>query len=717
MTAGSDPIFAGEALRVLRAPHDLVELCFDRKGESVNKLDALARAELLEATRILRGGSGVSGVCVTSAKETFIVGADLFEFPPLFAQSAADVAASLAAQSAVLTAFADLPVPTLAAINGLALGGGFEMALACDYRLMADTARVALPEVTLGIMPGYGGAVRLPRLIGAAAALEWISSGRQHSGAEAVAAGAVDALVPLTGLRESAIGRLREAAARNDWQSRRGARRGAAAVAGLAEGLARLKAAPGASRHFPAALAAAEFIEASAPLPCELALKREAEAFSRIAGTPAAQALVQLFINEQIVRKEAKRLARLGSRPRGAVVLGAGIMGGGIAYTSALHGIPVLLQDSSAQALQLGRQEALELLDRQVGSGRLEAGRAAAIGESIRTTCAGNPYDEAEVVIEAIVEDLRVKQSVLGSLEPRVQPGTVIASNTSSLSITELGRVLEKPERFVGMHFFNPVPVMPLVEVIRGERSGEAALATVATYAMAMGKTPVIVKDCPGFLVNRILTAYCVGFLRLIHDGADFEQVDRVMEAFGWPMGPACLQDVIGLDTGRHVFRHIADAYPARMRLDFPDAVSRMAEQGRLGRKNGSGFYRYEAEPKGKPVRRAAPEAHALLAAIQPRGRRSFADEQIVDRLMLPMVIEAAVCLDEGVASSAAAIDLALVLGLGFPRHYGGALKFADITGLGSLLERCARYAALGGGYEPTPRMREMALRAGRFHG
>lgn len=713
-----DRIFEGQSLQVNRLEDGVAELCFDRKNQSVNKLDVVARAELIEATRMLQGESRVTGVCVTSAKETFIAGADLFEFPSLFAKSHEDITVSLASQAAVLTAFANLPFPTLAAINGLALGGGFEMALACDYRVMAEAARVGLPEVTLGILPGYGGTVRLPRLIGAAAALAWISTGGRRTAEAAFAAGAVDAIAPMDSLRERALAKLREAIVARDWQSRRAVCGGAAAISGLTDEVAKVKTASARTRtHFPAAPATADLISATAPLSRDDALRREAETFGIIAKTPAAQALVQSFVNEQTVKKQAKSLARNGTPVHKAGVLGAGIMGVGIAYSSALRGISVLLKDLSVQALELGRQEARKLLDKRIASGRMGAGQACDVLRSITTTNTDTGFGEVDIVIEAIVESPEVKKSVLKTLESHLKPDAVIASNTSSLSITELGQACNRPERFVGMHFFNPVPVMPLVEVVRWRRSSDAALATVVAYAMKMGKTPIIVKDCPGFLVNRVLTAYCVGFLRLIHDGADFEQVDRVMEAFGWPMGPAYLQDVIGMDTGRHVFQLIAAAYPDRMRLDFPDALTLMVENMRLGQKNGRGFYRYEADPKGRPIRQSAPEAHELVASVQPQGRRSFTDEEIIDRLMLPMVIEAAVCREEDVASSVAEIDTALALGLGFPRQYGGALKYADIIGLKTLIESCERHASLGTGYRPTPRMRDMARSGSRFHG
>jgi 3-hydroxyacyl-CoA dehydrogenase / enoyl-CoA hydratase / 3-hydroxybutyryl-CoA epimerase / enoyl-CoA isomerase len=710
-------MFQGRSIHVERLPEGLAELRFDRRDESVNKFDVATVEELQAATAVLRAAEGVNGVLVTSAKSAFIVGADIFEFAALFAQDAAEIAAFNRAQSAVFTAFEDLPMPIVTAINGLALGGGFEMALAADYRVIADGAQVGLPEVSLGLFPGFGGTVRLPRLIGAAAALEWIITGKPQSAAAAAAVGAVDGIAPPALLRDMAMAKLRQSIANDAWKGQRAARNGrvrlfdAEAVAALAAGCGK------SSRHYPAALAAVQLVQSVAALSRDEALLRESEGFGRIARTPTAAALVQLFVNDQALKKKSREYAKIARKVERAAVLGAGIMGGGIAYTSASRGIPVVMKDIAPAALDLGKREANKLLDKQVAAGRLNTDKARTIDASIVATLDYNGFGNVDVVVEAVVEDLKIKKTVLGDVEKVVAPGTVLASNTSSLSIGELGSALSRPENFVGMHFFNPVPVMPLVEVIRGSKTSDVAAATIAGFATAMGKTPVVVQDCPGFLVNRILTASFIGFVKLIRDGADFEQVDRAMEAFGWPMGPAYLQDVIGMDTSSHVIEFITAGYPQRMRLDFEDVIHMMAGHKRYGQKSGVGFYRYEADPKGRPLKRSSPDTAQLIASVQPQGQKSFAEEEMVERLMLPMIVEAAICLEEGIADSAAEIDMSMVLGVGFPRHWGGPLLYADLVGLDRVIERCGRYAALGGGYVPTQRMGAMARSRERFHG
>jgi 3-hydroxyacyl-CoA dehydrogenase / enoyl-CoA hydratase / 3-hydroxybutyryl-CoA epimerase / enoyl-CoA isomerase len=291
----------------------------------------------------------------------------------------------------------------------------------------------------------------------------------------------------------------------------------------------------------------------------------------------------------------------------------------------------------------------------------------------------------------------------------------VLASNNSTLSITGLGEGLERPGNFCGMHFFNPVPKMPLVEVIRGRDSGERAVAAAVGYALALGKTPVVVNDCPGFLVNRVLFPYFAGFLGLVRDGVDYPRVDRVMERFGWPMGPAWLLDVVGLDTARHAGAVMAEAYPDRMAHAGPTAIEAMFAAGRYGQKNGLGFYRHTEDKKGKPRKEPDPDAAALLRPLV-QGGPEVTDADIVDRMMLPMIIESSRCLEDGIVASPAELDLALVYGLGFPPFRGGALRHADAAGLAALCARAEAFRDLGPLYHPTDQMRRLAAAGTPFH-
>jgi 3-hydroxyacyl-CoA dehydrogenase/enoyl-CoA hydratase/3-hydroxybutyryl-CoA epimerase/enoyl-CoA isomerase len=708
-------IFQGKSIWVDLRDGDIVELCFDAQGESINKFDVRTVDELGAAAKAIRELSSVRGVLVTSAKDAFIVGADIFEFTALFARPPAEIEAHIAAQNAAFSAFEDLPIPTVAALNGLALGGGLEMTLSCDARVMSDATQVGLPEVGLGLFPGYGGTVRLPRLAGARVAIDWISTGKPQSAQAALAAGLVEKVTPPEGVRAAALELLTSLINSREWQDRRRRRHGpfvpdAAAFSEAKDKLAKV------AIHQPAALAAVSLMERAAGVSRDEALKLEHAAFAQIATTQAAASLIQLFINDQAIRKKAKEYARIARKVRRAAIVGAGIMGGGIAYTSAVRGIPVVMKDIQQGALDAGMAEARKLLDRQVESGRLKADKAAAALADIRPTLEYEGFETVDVVVEAVVEKMSVKKSVLDQVEGLVTPETIIASNTSSLSISEMAQVLDRPEKFVGMHFFNPVPLMPLVEVIKGSKTSAEAAATVAGYANSLGKTAIVVKECPGFLVNRILITYVLGFLRAVDSGADYLEIDRVLEAFGWPMGPAYLSDVVGMDTLAHVVVVISEGFADRMQISIPHAVQMLVQENRLGQKSGSGFYKYETDPKGRPRKSVDPQTAQLIAGIRSSAKRAFTDTEMLERLMLPMIIEAVHCLEEDIVESPAEVDMSLILGLGFPRHGGGPLKYADWLGMKHVVERCEAYAELGPLYVPTDGMRAMARSGGKFY-
>ncbi|CAN7767203.1 fatty acid oxidation complex subunit alpha FadB [Pseudorhodoferax sp. LjRoot39] len=715
-------MFQGQSVRVSRMECvGVFEVCFDRQGESINKFDARTVDELRQVAQLLRAQSPLRGILVTSAKDVFIVGADITEFGAMFAQPAEAIAADVWQSNLAFLAFEDLPAPSVVAINGFALGGGLEFALATSIRVMSEQAQIGVPEVKLGLFPGFGGTVRMMRVAGPAVACGWVASGKPAGAAQALEAGVVDAVVPADRLRAEALAWLERAmAGETDWVARQERKRRPQSQGGAtleqAFEQARSAAAKATPPHQPAALAALDMMREGAALDRDAAIRLEGQAFGRIARTQAAASMVQTFLNEQAVKKAARVAGKPGAHTRRAVVLGAGIMGGGIAFATALRGIPVRMKDVQQKALDAGMAEVAKQLERQVQSGRLTVARAAEVLTSITPQLGDEGLGEADLVIEAIVEKLEVKRQVLAALEPLLAPTAILASNTSSLRIDDIASALARPERLVGLHFFNPVPVMPLVEVVRGAQSSDAAVAGAVAYVNTIGKTAVVVRDCPGFLVNRVLTAYMRAFLQLVADGAAYTRVDQAMEAFGWPMGPAYLEDVVGMDTGSHVNDVISAGYPERMPRIEHDALRLMAQEHRYGQKSGLGFYRYEPNSRGKPVRSASGDTHALLERVQPQGPRDFTAEQIVDRMMLPMVLEAARALHEGVVASAAEVDLAMHLGLGFPAYAGGPLKYADWLGLPELLARCERLRALGPAYAPTDALRAMAAEGRRFY-
>jgi len=706
-------MFEGQALR-LKAVTDasdegVVELCFDRQKESVNKFDAVTFDDFRKAVDELAAMPGLRGVLVTSAKDVFIAGADIFEFLPVFARPEAEIAAWIGASCAVFNAFADLPVPIVTAINGFALGGGLEMALASDFRAMADTAQIGLPETTLGIIPGFGGTARLPRLAGGDVALDWISSGTPRKARAAYDAGVVDSVVAPDALRAESLALLHSAIAGElDWRGHRAAGHAGFALDAASVASARAAQAPMASLA-PAVSIAIELLVEAASLSRDAAIELENHAFARVARTPAAAALVGVFLADQAVRKKARNLAKIGKPVKRVAVMGAGIMGGGIAYQNALRGFPVVMQDIAQNALELGLREAGRLLAAQVASGKLTQEKADAIRAAIEPTLDPRKVESADIVIEAVNEDLGIKLRLLSDIEPRLGAEAVLVSNTASLTIDELAAPLARPENFAGMHFFNPAPATPLVEVVRGPRTRPEAIGTVVGHVSALGKTPIVVADCPGFLVNRLLTVFLLGFTRLVRDGVDYTRIDRVLEAWGWPSGPASLCDQLGIDVLHHLIDTVSHSYGSRLVADYPHAIAALDDAHRLGRKAGLGFWRYEADDSGRVRKLLADDTAAVLAPVQAATPIVITDAQIVDRMLLPFVIEAARALDEGVVGTAAELDMAVMLGLGFPRFRGGPLRYADACGIAAIVADADRHAGLGGLYQPGSRLREMA--------
>ncbi|HMF06998.1 MAG TPA: 3-hydroxyacyl-CoA dehydrogenase NAD-binding domain-containing protein, partial [Methylocella sp.] len=581
-------------------------------------------------------------------------------------------------------------------------------------------AKVGVPEIHLGLFPGYGGTVRLPRLIGLTEGAEWITSGAQQNADKALQAGGVDAVAMPENLLLAARGLLQDAiSGKEDWKARRQkmkARIGLTKEKAAAE-LATAKAqAAKALPHLPAAHLAVELLENAAGLDRDAALALEAETFGKVAKTQAAGSLVAIFVNEQAVKKAARRYAKNAPRIGGAAVVGAGTMGGGIAYQSALSGVPILMKDISQTALDLGMSEARKLLAKSAEAGRLTQVKADAILGSITPSVTYDGFANVDVVIEAIVEDLGVKQKVLREIEELTSPNTILATNTSSLLIGTLAESLRRPENFVGMHFFNPVPKMPLVEVVRGSKTSAQAIAAVTGYAAAMGKTPIVVGDCPGFVVNRVLTPYFIAFLHLVHGGVEFRVIDKAMEDFGWPMGPAYLIDVIGMDISAHVVDIVTAGYAPRMDVSFESAIQILLRAGRLGQKNGRGFYKYAPDAKGRPRKDFDEETARLVAPRQTRLAQTMSAEEIIARMMLPLILEAARCVEEGIAASPGEVDMCLVLGLGFPRYLGGALKYADYLGLSNVVSRASNWANVSPIYEPSARLRAMATAGEAFY-
>jgi 3-hydroxyacyl-CoA dehydrogenase/enoyl-CoA hydratase/3-hydroxybutyryl-CoA epimerase/enoyl-CoA isomerase len=715
-------MFEGRSIQCSMLEGGVAELRFDLQGDSVNKFNKATLAELAEAVAGIRAEAGVKGLLVTSGKDSFIVGADVTEFIDYFRNSEDQLVGWLLEVHALFSAVEDFDFPTVTAINGFALGGGLEFALCTSYRVMSSTAKIGLPETKLGIFPGWGGTVRLARVAGADNAIEWIAGGEQYAADVALKTGVVDAVVAPEKVRDAALNLLQQAIdGKRDWKARRLEKISPLKLNPIetmmafetAKGFVAGKAGP----NYPSPVAAITAMQQGAGRGREDALKIEAQAFARMAKTPTAFHLVTIFLGDQFVGKVAKTMAKSAEKVESAAVLGAGIMGGGIAYQSASKGVPIVMKDIQEKAIALGLSEAEKLLTKRVDRGKMTAAGMAEVLTRIRPTLSFGDFRGVDIVVEAVVENEKVKKSVLAELEDQVSEDAILASNTSTISITRLAEGLKRPENFCGMHFFNPVHKMPLVEVIRGAKSGDRAIATTVGYALAMGKTPIVVNDCPGFLVNRVLFPYFAGFIKLVNEGVDFLRIDKVMEKFGWPMGPAYLLDVVGIDTAHHADAVMAQAFPDRMASAEKTAIQVMFEAQRFGQKNGKGFYTYVPDKKGVPKKTVDPEAQELMKPlVREDASASIPDQDIIDRMMLPLVIECSRCLEDGIVGTPVEVDIALIYGLGFPPFRGGPFRYADAIGLKALNDKAAKFASLGKLYEPTAQMIQLAEAGRNFH-
>lgn len=699
----------------------IVQFHFNATDESVNKFDRKTTQEYQEAVTVLENRDDIQGLIVTSGKSVFIAGADITEFTEYFSRSKDEIEAWLLDINHIFNRFEDLPFPKVAAINGAALGGGCEMALVCDYRVAGISAQIGLPETKLGIFPGFGGSVRLPRLIGIDNALEAIATGKAYRPDEALKLGLVDAVVADELLEQAAADLVKKCLlGKFDWQAKRQEKQVPVKLNQLeqamafnsAKGIIFAKANP---KHYPAVAIALETIEKHANLNRDDAIALEAKGFTKAATTPQAAALVGLFLNDQTVKKLAKKHSQNAQTIKQAAVLGAGIMGGGIAYQAAVKGLPIIMKDIQAKQLDLGMNEAGKLLSKEVLRGKSTPAKMAQTLSHIRPTLNYGDFGEVDIVIEAVVENPTIKEAVLSEVEGLVKPETILASNTSTISITRLANALKRPENFVGMHFFNPVHRMPLVEVIRGEKTSDIAIATTVALAQKMGKTPIVVNDCPGFLVNRVLFPYFGAFDLLVKEGADFVSIDKTMEKFGWPMGPAYLLDVVGMDTGVHAAKVMAEGFPDRMKPDYKGATQLMFEHERLGQKNGVGFYQYETDKRGKPKKIADSTTYELLNLVQT-GDQTFDEQEIIDRMMIAFCNETVRCLEDNIVASPAEADMAMIMGVGFPPFRGGPCRYIDQIGVANYVALCDKYAYLGKVYEAPAKLCDMAQNGETFY-
>jgi 3-hydroxyacyl-CoA dehydrogenase/enoyl-CoA hydratase/3-hydroxybutyryl-CoA epimerase len=724
------PYFESATVRVDVAGEGVRRLLIDLPDKSVNVLNQRVMADLDAALDRVAEDQTVQLVIVNSGKPaSFVAGADLYEFTRI---TNSEEATSVSARGQQLfETLADLPMPTMAVIAGPCLGGGLELALACDYRVALDhpATQFVFPEVELGLLPGWGGTQRAPRVVGLEHALEMILGARRVGAQEALHWGLLDAIAPtkerlLDVINDLALRVIIRGKAQRDrlpgktWRQRflESNPLGRAVLFRAAEKQLEKRV----PDDMPAPREALEAVRVGIKQGWEAGLQREREGAGRLALTRACRNLVNLYFLREQARK---RTDGDGASIRRVGIVGAGIMGAGIAQLAAIKGCEIVVQEVNMTALGAGLMRIKELFDKAVERRLLTPREAATRLEGVRGTTAFEGFDKVDLVIEAAVEERQAKKTILRDLEKQTSADALLATNTSSLSVADLQEGMAHPERIAGLHFFNPVHMMPLVEVVCAPATNERAARRLASFAVALGKTPVMVRDSPGFVVNRILMPYLGESVLLAAQGMSAELIDRTMRRFGMPMGPLELLDQIGLDVALHVSRGMnagaADRF-APLSFNPTDVFEEMVQNDWLGQKSRKGFFIYRG--KKKSVNNGALSLLPALVGGEmslPLSRLpvSASMHEARERMVLAMVNEAAACLAERVAATAADIDLAMIMGAGWAPHRGGPLRYADDRGLPKVVQALAELALrLGTRFAACAELRGRSDRSDSFY-
>lgn len=707
------------------AGYEIAVLEFDLPNEKVNKLSTAVMGELKGHLEKLKNTNYKAVVFKSNKAKIFIAGADIEEIQKL--KTADEVEAAVKGGQDIFNMIEDLPMPTVAIVHGACMGGGCELILSCDYRIASEdsSTRIGLPETQLGIIPGFGGCVRLPRVVGLQAALDIILAGKSVNGKKALKMGLVDYVIhPGILMREST--KLIDTMIEKGRRKKTFKAKGAVNVfleSGLGRKIVFKKAKEGVLKltrgHYPAPLEALEVVEKTYGYSQTeegrgQALTVEREHFKVCAVTDVSKNLIHVFYLTEMVKKQTgvTGASNIAMDVKKIGVLGAGTMGGGIAYVAADKGIDVRIKDISHEALGKAYKHARDLWAKLVKKKVIDNFQ---FTQKMSLVSGGLDYagfGQCDVVIEAIVEDMGIKQKVIGETAKMMRADAIIATNTSSLSVSEMSKGHPNPENFAGMHFFSPVHKMPLVEVIRGEKSSDRAVSTIFELSKKMGKMPVVVKDGPGFLVNRLLLPYMAEAAFLLQEGMAIEVVDKAyVNTFGMPMGPFELMDSVGLDVCQKVLKIFKKAYPDRVEVSL--IMDKLEATKRLGQKGGLGFYKYDSSGKKQGV---DAEVYSLLGVTVSNP---WTEQECIERGIFAMVNECSRALmDDKIVELPHEVDLAMIMGTGFPPFRGGLLKYADSIGLQSIYDKLVKYSSerKAKRLTPSPRLQQMASQAQRFY-
>jgi len=677
---------------------------FDRPDSSANIFDLRTLDELAQELEFIERQTELKGVIFASNKRSvFIAGADLNVM--LKVASPDDARILIERGQTVMNRIAALRIPTVAAVHGAAVGGGYELCLACDYRIASPdhATKIGLPETKIGLLPGWGGSTRLPRLIGLPKALDIILGGKTVPAKLALKLGMIDEIAPAECLVAAAARKIRlgKPCRSNHWLTNN--RLVAAAIAPRVRKLL-LKKTRG---HYPAVLKALEVATRGISRTVEASLALERDGIIELMQTDVCRNLIGVFFLQERARK--KTLSAAEPKPvTHTAVIGAGVMGAGIAQWISARKLPVILRDINTGQVAKGMATIAKLYRDGVKHHTFTAHEARAGMERVHPAPGEVPLRHADIVIEAAVENLELKKKLFQRLDELVSPDTVLATNTSALPISEMAAGTRHPERVVGLHFFNPVHRMQLVEVIAARQTAPEVLQRALKFAQQVGKLPVVVKDSPGFLVNRILMPYLIEAGNLFEAGAKVEDLDDVMLDFGMPMGPMRLLDEVGLDVSLHVAETLAAHFGDRMKV--PDCLCKMTSAGLLGRKSGNGFYRHEKSKEAK----SNPQN---LVYVQSQNARDISREELQERMVFLMVNEAARCLEEQIVTDPADVDFAMIMGTGFAPFRGGPLRYTDTVGAARLVGAMNHLVASGTAhFEPCALLKKMADTGEKFY-
>ena len=694
-------------------------LTFDLKDENVNKFNNATMIELNDKIDELSKNKEIKCLLFMSAKKgIFIAGADINEIKDITdPQQGYEVGKK---GHEVFSKIENLPFPTIAVIDGASMGGGTELSLACKYRIASDNpkTKIALPEINLGILPGWGGSTRLPKLIGLQRSLDIILTGKNLIPKRALRSGVIDKVIPKELVKEAAIAFAKDVIQGKNVLARSRRKQkglinalleknplGRAVVFSQAKKAVMRKT----HGHYPAPLRALKVIKKGYGKSLKVGLEAEAKALGDLIVTDISRNLIKIFFWTEDVKKQngTSNIDTNVLPIKKSAVLGAGVMGGGIAQLFAGRNIPSRVKDINFDAVGKAYQQAASVLKGKVRRRRITKLEMSQILQKITGTIDYSGFKSVDFIVEAIVEDLEIKKTVFKELENNIREDAIVVTNTSSLLVNDMAKAFKYPQRFVGMHFFNPVHMMPLVEVIRGKDSTDEAVATTFQLAKALGKTPVVVSDGPGFLVNRLLVPYMVEAVSLLEEGHGIQKIDKAMLNFGMPMGPIELFDEVGIDVAFKVAKILGQSMGDRMAES--DILENMVKDGKIGKKSKVGFYKYDGKKKIYDSN--------IESYISVKNKTTLSEDQLIQRMVYPMINEATRCLDEKIVDRPKDVDLGMIFGTGFAPFRGGLLNYADSEGIEKVSSTLQSFSQeYGSRFELSDALKKMAKENKNFY-